>query len=130
MPCERERRRRLTLWQKVSQSFLKLGWRDVADGREALVVRDQHAGEHVGRIVSQVDLQALVAKNGLLVAKNWICEGGVESADGLGGGIGRLDKRDVDGIVRRGRPLTCQAGARQQEASYSQSSAELAILAE
>ena len=46
-----------------------------------------------------MDLQTLIAEYGLFIAKNWVCELGVEGVDDFGRSVFWMDEGDVHGIV-------------------------------
>lgn len=65
-------------------------------------------GAHVGCIVSEVDLQSLVAVDFLLVAKNRVCPFWLEARDQFWGSILCLgDKRDGEDVVCLDGPYRC-----------------------
>lgn len=59
---------------------------------------------HVISTVAQADLEILVAEDLFLLAKDGVCELGVEGRNVLEARLRRRDEADIDGIVGVGQP--------------------------
>lgn len=90
------------LGEELGEDFLDVEGFGVAYGGELLAELDLEVGAHVRRIVAEVDLEVLVAKDFLLFAKDGVCESGVEFGLFAIGAWG--NERDHESLVGGGRP--------------------------
>jgi hypothetical protein len=111
----------LTFRQIWLQNSLQIGWTRVSNGLELLGVHDLYAGAHIASIVSEVNLQALIAKDGLLISEDRICHFWVERVYGLDTCITGSNKGDMDGIIGVRGPceVKSQLGIRRMRGWYA-----------
>lgn len=84
-----------------SDNICRLG---VSYRLELLAVGGLEMRAHVISTVAQADLEILVAEDLFLLAKDGVCELGVEGRNVLEARLRRRDEADIDGIVGVGQP--------------------------
>lgn len=67
-----------TLGQVVLQDGLQISWRRLSNWFKFLVVCNLQTRAHIASIVSKINLQSLIAKYPLLIAKDRVCHFWVE----------------------------------------------------
>lgn len=76
----------------------------VAERLEFLAVTDFQVRAHIIGTITQVDLQALVSEDFLLLSKDWVSKFGVECRNRLEAGLRWRKKSKAERIIRAGVP--------------------------